>query len=111
MHRVFALALPEVVAFDLSIPAQIFGHREARHLYAFTVCAERPGPVDSTTGFSIEATAGLEALRSADTVVVPGYMPTDDPGPPVVDALREAAGRGARIASVCVGAFALAAAG
>jgi hypothetical protein len=30
VHRVVALALPGVVAFDLSIPAQIFGHRWAR---------------------------------------------------------------------------------
>jgi transcriptional regulator GlxA family with amidase domain len=111
VHRVVVVAVPEVVAFDLSIPAQIFGRSEARHLYEFTVCAERPGPVDSTTGFAIEAAAGLDALRHADTVVVPGFMPTDDPGPAVDEALRDAAGRGARIASVCVGAFALAAAG
>jgi transcriptional regulator GlxA family with amidase domain len=111
MHRVVALAVPEVVAFDLSIPAQIFGHREARDLYEFSVCAERPGQVTSTTGFAIEASAGLEAVRAADTVVVPGYMPTDDPGEAVGAALRGAADRGARVASVCVGAFALASAG
>jgi transcriptional regulator GlxA family with amidase domain len=111
MHRVVALAVPEVVAFDLSIPAQIFGHREARDLYEFTVCAERPGRVASTTGFAIEAAADLSALRDADTIVVPGYMPTDDPGAAVGEALREAAARGARVTSVCVGAFALAAAG
>ena len=37
MHRVVALALPDVVAFDLSVPAQVFGHREEQHRYAFTV--------------------------------------------------------------------------
>jgi transcriptional regulator GlxA family with amidase domain len=42
---------------------------------------------------------------------VPGYLPTADPSGAVRDALREAATRGARIASVCVGAFALAGAG
>jgi hypothetical protein len=46
-HRaVAALALPDLVAFDLSIPAQIFGHREERDRYEFTVCAQRPGPLD-----------------------------------------------------------------
>lgn len=60
--RVVALALPEVVAFDLSIAAQVFGHRDERDRYTFTVCAEHPGPVPSTTGFTITAPAGLDAL-------------------------------------------------
>lgn len=111
MHRVVALALPEVVAFDLAIPAQIFGHRTERDRYAFTVCAERPGAVASTTGFDVRADAGLGALDSADTVVVPGFFPLDDPSTEVLDSLRRAADRGARVASVCIGAFALAAAG
>jgi transcriptional regulator GlxA family with amidase domain len=111
VHRVVALALADVVAFDLSIPAQVFGHVEERGRYAFSVCGEHPGLVSSTTGFSITVADGLPALAEADTVVVPGFMPTNDPPPVVVDALRLAYRRGARIASVCVGAFALAAAG
>lgn len=111
MHTVTALALPDVVAFDLSIPAQIFGHRDERNHYRFTVCAQRPGPVPSTTGFSIDATAGLEALGTADTIIVPGYWPPKDPPPQVADALAAAARRGARVASICIGAFALAGAG
>lgn len=110
-HRVVAVALPEVVAFDLSIAAQVFGHRDERERYSFTVCAEQPGAVMSTTGFAINATEGLEALSDADTVIVPGYYPLDDPSPAVVAALRAAAERGARIASICIGAFALAATG
>lgn len=111
MHRVVAVALPEVVAFDLSIPAQVFGHREERDRYQFSVCAETPGAVPSTTGFAVCATAGLEALATADTVMVPGYWPLREPSAPVMSALVAAAGRGARIASICIGAFALAAAG
>jgi transcriptional regulator GlxA family with amidase domain len=111
MHRVVALVIPDVVAFDLSVPAQVFGHRKERHRYAFTVCAERPGLIPSTTSFGVQATAGLEALDAADTVIVPGFEPLNAPPPAVLDALRGAAARGARMASVCVGAFALAAAG
>ena len=111
MHRVVALALPSVVAFDLSVVAQIFGHVDEREHYSFVVCAERAGRVCSTTGFAIEAPAGLDVLAQADTVVVPGFGPLDDPSDAVLDALRAAAARGTRIASVCVGAFALAAAG
>jgi transcriptional regulator GlxA family with amidase domain len=110
MHRVVALALPDVVAFDLAIPAQVFGHRDEAD-YAFAVCAAQAGPVPSTTGFPVQAPSGLEALSRADTVVVPGYAPHDPPAPDVVDALRTAADRGARMVSVCTGAFALAAAG
>jgi transcriptional regulator GlxA family with amidase domain len=111
LHQVVAVALPGVVAFDLSIAAQVFGHRDERERSTFTVCAEHPGPVTSTTGFTINAPAGLEALAGADTVIVPGYYPLHDPSPAVVAALRAAAGRGTRSASICIGAFALAATG
>jgi transcriptional regulator GlxA family with amidase domain len=110
-HRVVAIALPDVVAFDLSIAAQVFGHRDERERYTFTVCAEQPGAVTSTTGFTINAPDGLEALREADTVIVPGYFPLHDPSPAVLAGLRAAAERGSRIASICIGAFALAATG
>ncbi len=111
MHRVVALALPHVVVFDLAIPAQVFGHRDEADRYAFSVCAEVAGVVPSTTGFAVHAGLGLEALGAADTVIVPGYAPHDEPTPAVLEALRTAAARGARMVSVCTGAFALAAAG
>jgi transcriptional regulator GlxA family with amidase domain len=88
VHQVAALALPEVVAFDLAIPSQIFGHRDERQAYAFTLCAPRAGPVPTTSGYSVVATAGLEALSDADTVVVPGYAPHDPPAGPVLDGRR-----------------------
>lgn len=111
MHTVVALALPNVVAFDLAIPAQIFGHRSERERYHFTVCTPVPGPVPTSTGFAVQADHGLSALATADTVLVPGYWPHEHPGEPVVTALQAAATRGARMVSVCTGAFALAAAG
>jgi transcriptional regulator GlxA family with amidase domain len=111
MHRVVALALPEVVAFDLSIPAQMFGRWHEPAPYSFEVCAPVPGSVPTTTGYSIHASRGLEALAEADTVVVPGYVPNDRPSDDVCEALRTAASRGARMMSVCTGAFALAGAG
>ena len=98
-------------AFDLAIPAQVFGDRRQEGRYRFTVCSPTPGLVASTTGYAVHAERGLEALAAADTVVVPGYLPLEDPGEEVGAALREAAARGARVVSVCTGAFALAAAG
>jgi transcriptional regulator GlxA family with amidase domain len=111
VHAVAALALPSVEAFDLAIPAQVFGDRRQAGQYSFTVCAPTPGLVPCTTGYAINAPHGLDRLAAADTVVVPGYLPLENPGEEVCSALREAAARGARVASVCTGAFALAAAG
>ncbi|HEY5396308.1 MAG TPA: helix-turn-helix domain-containing protein, partial [Trebonia sp.] len=112
MHAVVALALPTVEAFDLAIPSQVFGDQVIHaEQYTFTVCAPSAGLVPSTAGYAIQAERGLDALADADTVVVPGYLPLDDPGEAVCSALREASARGARVVSVCTGAFALAAAG
>ncbi len=112
VHRVVAVAVPEVVAFDLSIPAQVFGHRDEDARYSFRVCSFHAGPVATTTdGFSVNASASLAALRRADTVIVPGFIA---PGPlpaALGIALRSAHRRGARIVSICTGAFALADAG
>jgi transcriptional regulator GlxA family with amidase domain len=110
MHRVVAVAVPDVILFDLAVPAEVFGRRVERNRYAFEVCAERPGAVSSVSGVDVRVPRGLRALEAADTVIVPGFYPRD-PSAALVRALRSAADRGARIASVCVGAFALAAAG
>lgn len=110
-HAVVAMALPGVVAFDLATAAQVFGFRDEAAHYSFTVCGLRPGPVPTSTGFAIDAAAGLDALATADTVIVPGFYPPVEPDAVVRQALRSAHERGARLASVCLGAFALAAAG
>ncbi|MFI9508142.1 GlxA family transcriptional regulator [Nocardia sp. NPDC052566] len=108
MHHVAVLVLPDVVAFDLGVPAQVFGHPDERDRYTLTVCTPSPGLVPSTTGFAISVDTGLAALTTADTVVIPGYAPHDAPNHAVLEALRRSAARGARMISVCTGAFALA---
>jgi transcriptional regulator GlxA family with amidase domain len=111
MHSVVVLVVPDVIVFDLAIPAEIFGRAVERERYGFAVCTEHPGAVRSTSGFNLEIGSGLDAIEVADTVIVPGFFPRNDPSPVVLAALRGASERGARVASVCVGAFALAAAG
>ena len=82
MHRIAVLALDSVVAFDLSIPAQIFGHRDERDRYALTVCARaRRAGAHARPASRSSPTHGLGAVRRADTVVVPGIEETA-PGPP-----------------------------
>jgi len=118
-HRIAVLALPHVVAFDLGIPAQVFGAaRDAddRRLYSVTTCTPDGGPVRTTAGFQVVPDHGLAATATADTVIVPGIHsgpPLTDGtvDPAIADALRKAADRGARVMSICTGASVLAAAG
>lgn len=111
MHHVMALVIPDVVVFDLSIPAQIFGHPDERDAYSFRIAAYEPGIVAGTTGFGVHAEHGLDVLEHADTIIVPGYESSHPLPEPTLEALRAAYARGTRIVSVCTGAFALAAAG
>lgn len=115
MHRVVALCLDGLVAFDLAAPAQAFTvatGSDGEAPYEFSTCSVEAGELSTTTGFAVRAQAGLEALERADTVVVPAYFDVFSPPPAVVTmALRQAAARGARVLSICTGAFALAHAG
>ena len=101
--------------FELGVVAEVFGYdRSADGLptYDFAVCAAEPGPVMTGAGFRIDVPYGLERLAAADLIVVPGWDDTDGvPPPELLDALRDAVARGARVTSVCTGAFVLAAAG
>ncbi|MEV5972156.1 helix-turn-helix domain-containing protein [Streptomyces sp. NPDC051921] len=113
MHTVAVLALDRVIPFDLATPVEVFTRArlpDGRPGYQVRVCAARP-EIDAGT-FALRAPWGLDALREADTVVVPG---TADPTAPLPDevreALRTAAENGTRIASICAGTFPLAATG
>lgn len=109
-RHVVALALPGVVAFDLATIAQVFGH-PAENEYTFAVASPGGGSVKTSTGFSIGDIHGPQELACADTIAIPGYRPHERPDDETLDALRKAHTRGTRIASVCTGAFALAATG
>jgi transcriptional regulator GlxA family with amidase domain len=108
-HRVAVLALEEVVAFDLTTVTQTFGHPDECEHYLLEVCAVTPGPVATHTGFSLLVPYGLEAVARADTIFVPGFV--GEVPEPARDALGAAADRGARMVSICTGAFALAESG
>ncbi|WP_328395910.1 helix-turn-helix domain-containing protein [Streptomyces sp. NBC_00390] len=113
-HKVVALLNEPQSPFELACATEVFGNipPDLPVHYDFRVCAQQPGPLRTTAGYSMLVDAGLEALRSADTVMVPGWQPPGAPVPPaVLDALRAAHRRGSRIVSICTGAFVLAQAG
>ncbi|HEV2634682.1 MAG TPA: helix-turn-helix domain-containing protein [Actinocrinis sp.] len=113
MHTVVVLALDHVVAFDLSTPIEVFGRvrlPDGRNPYRVRVCAPT-AEVRSET-FVVRAPWGLDALADADTIIIPGCSEkAGEPPAEVLNALRAAAARGTRIASICAGAFTLAATG
>ncbi|MGQ4712625.1 GlxA family transcriptional regulator [Streptomyces anulatus] len=114
MHRVAALVHAPQSTFELACAAEVFGieRRELPTRYSFDVCTENPGPVATRAGYDMLVTDSLDALDRAATVIVPGWLPTDEPpSHAVVRALRRAHERGARVVSICSGAFALAYAG
>ncbi|WP_240137175.1 GlxA family transcriptional regulator [Streptomyces sp. MUM 178J] len=113
MHTVAVLALDGVIAFDLAIPLEAFALArlpDGRSAYRVLVCSP-PGEIDAGA-FTLRAPHGLDALAEADTIIVPGRYDMTRPAPEeVLDALRRAAAHGTRIASICAGAFILAATG
>jgi AraC family transcriptional activator FtrA len=104
-----------VNVFELGVPCEIFG-TDRSYLgvpwYRFAVCAEQPGPLPCRPGgFEVLAHHDLGWMAEAHTIVVPPFATDREPPPAIVDALRAAHRRGARILSLCTGAFVLAAAG
>lgn len=103
-----------VAPFELGVLCEAWGLDRADDgvpAFGFRVCAPVPGRVATTGGFDLHVSDGLEVLRDADLVCVPA-MPRDATAPPaVLAALRAALDRGARVLSVCSGAFVLGEAG
>lgn len=115
MHTVAAVANQGVLTFDLAVPCEVFGWDRSYlgvEWYDFKVCAADPPPLRTCTGFTIHTPYGLEDLAAADTIIVPGWSdPDHPPSAELVEVLRDAYARGARIASICIGAYVLGAAG
>ncbi|GAA0305049.1 helix-turn-helix domain-containing protein [Streptomyces turgidiscabies] len=114
--RTVALALTDgMLHFELAVAHEVFGSDLsglpglAFPWYDLSVCGPAPVRVGR---FLLEPDAGLDQLPYADTVIVPGWADVDiAPPAELVDAVRAAHDAGARVASLCTGAFVLAAAG
>ena len=111
---VVAVAYDGLCTFEMGVVVEVFAlHRpELDPWYRFRACSIDPGPLRATGGLEISAPKDLSLLETAGTLVIPGWRDRAE-GPPenLLQALRKAHQRGARILSVCSGAFVLAAAG
>lgn len=116
MHVVAAVIPTRVEVFDLVIALQVFAAvrlADGAQPYELRVC----GSGDTTAmtrgqvGFDVRPLWSSAAVEDADTVLIPAREPLDKLDQWVVDHARRAAERGARVASICTGAFVLAAAG
>jgi AraC family transcriptional activator FtrA len=115
-HTVAAVVTHGVSPFELSVAYEVFGLDRTELVdpwYRLLVCSlvEPPVQTKGAAGLTLDTPHRLDDLERADTLVVPMWTPDDVPGGELVDALRAAHARGARILSFCSGAFLLAHAG
>ncbi len=113
-HTVAALVVDGVAPFELGVACEVFGFDRPEIVdpwYRFLVCAADPPPLRTSSGFTVDTPHRLADLDRADTVIVPTWPVQRMPSDEVIDSLQRARHRGARIVSVCSGAFVLAHAG
>lgn len=114
LKNVVALVLPGVAPFELGVTCELFGvdrKDTGGPSFDFTLCTPEPGSVRTNLGFTIDIQAGLDVTQNADLVVIPSFPRGAELTPAIVEVLRSVHARGARLLSVCSGAFALAEAG
>lgn len=114
-HRVVLVVDENSNPFEMSCAIEVFGLRRpelGRDLYDFRLCAAGPSTRMRDSFFTLTDVAGLDAAEEADTLIVPNRPDTDTPrSADVLDAVRGAYTRGARLIGFCSGAFTIAEAG
>ena len=112
---VVALVYDGLCTFEFGCAYEIFGLPRPeldRPWYRFETCAAEPGPLRAAGGLTVQAPYCLDLIDQADIVIVPGWQSPKAPAPaPLLAALVRVVERGDRLASICSGAFLLAAAG
>jgi transcriptional regulator GlxA family with amidase domain len=107
------VAFDGVVLGDLAAPCEVFGRvRDAsgRAFYEVRICSIAPEVASEHV--MLKVPWRLSSLRRADTVIVPGVDDLDRVIPEaLLRAIRHVVDRDARVASICSGAFVLAATG
>lgn len=114
-RRVAVIVCDGVAMFELGLTLEVFALKRPElgvPWYDVSVVSFDPPPLTGTGGIGITPTHSVRALASAGTIVIPSWPRLDEAPPPaMLDAVRRAYARGARLLSICSGAFVLAAAG
>src|SRR5262249_35721627 len=113
-HKVAIVAYEGLNTFDFGIAVGLFSmfRPESDHWYSISACGLNKTPIPASGGVLVMPQRGLACIEQADTIVVPGWCNPDVlPSPRLVRTLRMAHQRGARLVSICSGAFVLAATG
>lgn len=111
LNDVVALVGEGLAAFELGVVAEVFGIDRSEGglpVYDFAVAAIDPVPLTTSSGFQVSTQHGLERLATADLIAIPAWPRARVAPEPVLASLRAAHARGARIMTVCSGAFLLA---
>jgi transcriptional regulator GlxA family with amidase domain len=114
ISKVAMVALDQVAPFELGVVCEVFGTDRTMDGfpgYDFSLCTVDGGPVTTRSGYQIMPHADLTPLADADLIAVPAHPINTRAPEPMIEALRAAAARGARVLSVCSGAFLLGEAG
>ncbi|MBT2212122.1 helix-turn-helix domain-containing protein [Actinomadura sp. NEAU-AAG7] len=115
LHRVVVIVDENSNPFELGCATEVFGLPRpelGRDLYDFRLCAAEPSTVMRDGFFTLTGVAELEEADEADTLIVPNRPDVEVPRRLVVlDAIRRAHERGARLIGFCSGAFTMAEAG
>ena len=116
-RRVVIVALPEVQPLDVAGPAEVLASAASvaggdDAAYTIEVVAPGGAPIPTDSGYAIAPAGALEAVRGPiDTLLVAGGAGARNASPETVARVRRLAARADRVASVCTGAYVLAAAG
>ena len=113
MQTVAVLAYDHAPTFEMSIPYVVFGAAQLSGRCRVVTIAGEPGPLRTEHGWELPAAdADVPPLGAGDVLVVAGWRDgSETPPPRMLELVAAAAGSGARVASLCTGAFVLAAAG
>ena len=109
------LAYDGLCTFEFGIAVEIFGLPRPEFdfpWYEHRIVAVDQGPMRAMGGIQVLADGGMELLADARTIIIPGWRDRNATVPAeLIDALRQAHARGARLLSICSGVFVLAATG
>ncbi len=114
LTNVAVIVYEGVAPFELGVLCEAWGIDRTEHgvpALEFAVCGPTKGYVPTSLGFGLQVEQDLARTEEADLVCVPAQKRNGPMPPEVLEALRAAVDRGARVLSVCSGAFVLGEAG